>query len=207
MASLEEWGDALAALKDCLGSGPLGVGEVEALRVVARRQPLSAGELAVGLSLPPSRVTALVRSLIELDVVAERVSPKDRRRSLLRVTARGENVLFELTQALGADGLDCCFAIAQHLRQAARRARERGAALTVGQVALLALAREQELLSVGTAATCLGMGQSSVSMATRALRRRGLVALRPSPQDRRQHLIGITAEGQRLLSAIYQKEN
>lgn len=207
MASLEEWGNALAALKACLGSGPLGVEEVEALRVVARQQPLSAGELAVGLSLSPSRVTALVRSLIDLDVVAERVSPKDRRRSLLRVTARGENVLFELAQALGAAGLDRCFSATGHLRQAALRGREQGVPLTVGQVALLALAREQEPLSVGTAATCLGMGQSSVSMAARTLQRRGLVALRPSPQDRRQHLMNTTAEGQRLLSAIYQMQN
>lgn len=60
----------------------------------------------------------LLRRLIELDLVAERVSPRDRRRSLLRMTPRGENILFEVGYSLDGAVLDTALTGMGALREA-----------------------------------------------------------------------------------------
>lgn len=82
MTSTAAWCKACAALDECLGAGALSADDVTALAVVSRSQPLTVTELTCALALSKAKTTRLLRHLIGLDLVAERVSPRDRRRSL-----------------------------------------------------------------------------------------------------------------------------
>lgn len=122
MASPVAWCKARAALDECLGSGALSAEDVAALAAVSRSQPLTATELACSLALSKAKAARLLRRLIDLDLVAERVSPRDRRRSLLRMTPRGENILFEVGYSLDGAVLDTALTGMGALREAARAA-------------------------------------------------------------------------------------
>ena len=120
MASTAVWCKARAALDECLGAGALSADDVAALAVVSQSQPLTVMELTCALVLSKAKTTRLLRRLIGLDLVAERVSPRDRRRSLLRMTPRGENILFEVRHSLDGTALDTALTGMRALREAAR---------------------------------------------------------------------------------------
>ena len=120
MTSTAAWCKACAALDECLGAGALSADDVAALAVVSRSQPLTVTELTCALALSKAKTTRLLRHLIGLDLVAERVSPRDRRRSLLRMTPRGENILFEVGHSLDSTVLDTALTGMRALREAAR---------------------------------------------------------------------------------------
>lgn len=186
MASPVAWCKARAALDECLGSGALSAEDVAALAAVSRSQPLTATELACSLALSKAKAARLLRRLIDLDLVAERVSPRDRRRSLLRMTPRGENILFEVGYSLDGAVLDTALTDMGALREAA---------LAPGQVLLLMVCHEQGPLGVGDAAQLLGCGQSSVSMTARQLAVRDLLTVRAASRDRRRHCLALTSRG------------
>ena len=152
MASPVAWCKARAALDECLGPGALSAEDVAALAAVSRSQPLTATELACSLALSKAKAARLLRRLIDLDLVAERVSPRDRRRSLLRMTPRGENILFEVGYSLDGAVLDTALTGMGALREAARAASTLDAPLAPGQVLLLMVCHEQGPLGVGDAA-------------------------------------------------------
>lgn len=137
MTSTAAWCKACAALDECLGAGALSADDVTALAVVSRSQPLTVTELTCALALSKAKTTRLLRHLIGLDLVAERVSPRDRRRSLLRMTPRGENILFEVGHSLDSTVLDTALTGMRALREAARAGSAPDAPLAPGQALLL----------------------------------------------------------------------
>lgn len=183
------------ALDECLGAGALSADDVTALAVVSRSQPLTVTELTCALALSKAKTTRLLRHLIGLDLVAERVSPRDRRRSLLRMTPRGENILFEVGHSLDSTVLDTALTGMRALREAARAGSAPDAPLAPGQALLLMACRETGTLEVGDAARLLCCGQSSVSMAARQLVARGLLAVRLVSCDHRRHSLALTSRG------------
>ena len=185
MASPVAWCRARAVLDECLGASALSVEDVAALATVSQSQPLTATELACAVGLSKAKMARLLRRLIELDLVAERVSPRDRRRSLLRMTPRGENILFEVGYSLDGAVLDTALTGMGALREAARAASAPDAPLAPGQA----------LLGVGDAAQLLGCGQSSVSMTARQLAVRDLLTVRAASRDRRRHCLALTSRG------------
>ena len=195
MTSTAAWGKACAALDECLGAGALSADDVTALAVVSRSQPLTVTELTCALALSKAKTTRLLRHLIGLDLVAERVSPRDRRRSLLRMTPRGENILFEVGHSLDSTVLDTALTGMRALREAARAGSAPDAPLAPGQALLLMACRETGTLEVGDAARLLCCGQSSVSMAARQLVARGLLAVRLVSCDHRRHSLALTSRG------------
>ena len=195
MASTAVWCKARAALDECLGAGALSADDVAALAVVSQSQPLTVMELTCALVLSKAKTTRLLRRLIGLDLVAERVSPRDRRRSLLRMTPRGENILFEVRHSLDGTALDTALTGMRALREAARAGSAPDAPLAPGQALLLMACRETGTLEVGDAARLLCCGQSSVSMAARQLVARGLLAVRLVSCDHRRHSLALTSRG------------
>lgn len=150
MASTAVWCKARAALDECLGAGALSADDVAALAVVSQSQPLTVMELTCALVLSKAKTTRLLRRLIGLDLVAERVSPRDRRRSLLRMTPRGENILFEVRHSLDGTALDTALTGMRALREAARAGSAPDAPLAPGQALLLMACRETGALEVET---------------------------------------------------------
>lgn len=195
MTSTAAWCKACAALDECLGAGALSADDVTALAVVSRSQPLTVTELTCALALSKAKTTRLLRHLIGLDLVAERISPRDRRRSLLRMTPRGENILFEVGHSLDSTVLDTALTGMRALREAARAGSAPDAPLAPGQALLLMACRETGTLEVGDAARLLCCGQSSVSMAARQLVARGLLAVRLVSCDHRRHSLALTSRG------------
>lgn len=195
MASPVAWCKARATLDECLGPGALSAEDVAALAAVSRSQPLTATELACSLALSKAKAARLLRRLIDLDLVAERVSPRDRRRSLLRMTSRGENILFEVGHSLDGAVLDMALTGMRTLREAARAASAPDAPLAPGQALLLMVCHEQGPLGVGDAAQLLGCGQSSVSMTARQLAVRDLLTVRTASYDRRRRCLALTSRG------------
>lgn len=149
MASPVAWCRARAVLDECLGASALSVEDVAALATVSQSQPLTATELACALGLSKAKMARLLRRLIELDLVAERVSPRDRRRSLLRMTPRGENILFEVGYSLDGAVLDTALTGMGALREAAPGRLGPDAPLAPGQALLLMVCHEQGPLGVG----------------------------------------------------------
>lgn len=63
-----------------------------ALAVIARFQPLSAGELASHSSLDPFRVARVIDRLLTNGLIERELDPADRRRASLRLTEQGRIV-------------------------------------------------------------------------------------------------------------------
>ncbi len=62
------------------------------LRIVGRFPDLPAGELALLLHLHPSTLTGVLKRLESARLLARRADPRDRRRSLLRLTVKGKQL-------------------------------------------------------------------------------------------------------------------
>lgn len=62
------------------------------IRIVGRFPAISAGEVAGILHLHPSTLTGILRRLVERGLVERRSDPRDARRALLSLTARGRTV-------------------------------------------------------------------------------------------------------------------
>lgn len=76
--------------------GLLRPGEMRALWVIAHHGPLEKSELAVVLGITKPLVTSLVRRLEELALITQTVPESDRRRRILRLSARGQDALDEV---------------------------------------------------------------------------------------------------------------
>jgi DNA-binding MarR family transcriptional regulator len=63
-----------------------------ALRVIGLRPGMSAGELAATLHVHPSTLTGVLQRLVAQRLLARQADPRDRRRAVLRLTARGVQV-------------------------------------------------------------------------------------------------------------------
>lgn len=193
--ALESWCGLRAALGEQLGRHTLKPEGVAALVVLARRAPLTVAALTDALALTKARASVLVRHLLELDLIIERVGVRDRRQSILRVAPRGENVLFELGVELGRDRLDVWSAgVAAFNRIVQKAGATAGKPLSAHQCAVLMICIGNAI-STGEAARRLSLGHSTVSMAARALRRDGLAEVRPGKEDRRQAIISLTPQG------------
>lgn len=62
------------------------------VRVIGRVPGVSAGEVAAILHLHPSTITGVLRRLEEDGLIAREPDPVDRRRAVLRLTARGRRI-------------------------------------------------------------------------------------------------------------------
>jgi len=71
--------------------------------------------------------------------------------------------------------------------------------LTNGQFSLLMALNRAEPPTIGQLAPFLAMDRTSLTAALKPLERRGLVAIRPGAEDRRNRIVSITAEGVALL--------
>ena len=75
-------------------SGEIGVTGPQrlVLRVVGLRPGMSAGDVATVLHVHPSTLTGVLQRLVDQRLLIRRNDPRDRRRALLRLTARGHRV-------------------------------------------------------------------------------------------------------------------
>lgn len=102
---------------------------------------------------------------------------------------------------------DACLCL--HAQRAARAlARHFDAALrplglTNGQFSLLMALNRPEPPPMGPVAALLAMDRTTLTAALKPLRRRGLVALRPDPQDRRGRRLALLPEGHALLARAF----
>ncbi|CAN94013.1 MULTISPECIES: MarR family winged helix-turn-helix transcriptional regulator [Sorangium] len=62
------------------------------IRIVGRYPGISAGQLAEIMQLHPSTLTGVLKRLQERGIIERRVDPKDARRALLGLTARGREL-------------------------------------------------------------------------------------------------------------------
>ncbi|MDC0682089.1 MULTISPECIES: MarR family winged helix-turn-helix transcriptional regulator [Sorangium] len=62
------------------------------IRIVGRYPGISAGQLAEIMQLHPSTLTGVLKRLQERGIIERRVDPKDGRRALLGLTARGREL-------------------------------------------------------------------------------------------------------------------
>lgn len=87
-------------------------------------------------------------------------------------------------------------ALARHFDEALRPV-----GLTNGQFSLLMSLNRPEPPSMGPVAALLAMDRTTLTAALKPLERRGLVRVMPDPNDRRGHLLLLTAKGQEALAA------
>jgi DNA-binding MarR family transcriptional regulator len=75
-------------------SGEIGVTGPQrlVLRVAGLRPGLSAGDMASVLHVHPSTLTGIVQRLVDQGLLARESDPRDRRRAVLRLTARGRRI-------------------------------------------------------------------------------------------------------------------
>jgi DNA-binding MarR family transcriptional regulator len=62
------------------------------VRLIGRRPGVSAGELAETLSFHPSTLTGILSRLVDARVVSRETDDEDRRRMVLRLTAKGKRI-------------------------------------------------------------------------------------------------------------------
>ncbi len=100
---------------------------------------------------------------------------------------------------------DTCLCL--HLQRAARAVGRRfddalrSLDLTNGQFSLLMALNRPEPPTVGNLAQVLAMDRTTVTANLKPLERRGLVAVKPDPADRRTRRLALTAAGRDLLAA------
>jgi DNA-binding MarR family transcriptional regulator len=100
---------------------------------------------------------------------------------------------------------DACLCL--HLQRAARAvARQfddalRPAGLTSGQFSLLMALNRPEPPTISMVAAVLAMDRTTLTANLKPLERRGLIAQRTDPADRRSRRLMLTEEGQRVLAA------
>lgn len=96
-----------------------------------------------------------------------------------------------------------CLAAQRAARVLARRFDEalRPLGLTSGQFSLLMSLNRSQPPSIGSVASLLAMDRTTLTANLKPLERRGLVAARADPADRRARLLCLTDEGRRLLAA------
>jgi DNA-binding MarR family transcriptional regulator len=96
-----------------------------------------------------------------------------------------------------------CFHAQRTARALARRFDEalRPVGLTNGQFSLLMSLNRPEPASMRSVASLLAMDRTTLTAALKPLERRGLLAVKPDPNDRRSRFITLTPEGSALLAA------
>ncbi|MFF0542696.1 MarR family transcriptional regulator [Nocardia thailandica] len=78
--------------------------DLRCLDLVAERGPVSAGELAVALRLSPAATTTVVDRLVKGGLVTRAPDPLSRRRVLVRVTGRAEELIAGIYGPFAAAG-------------------------------------------------------------------------------------------------------
>jgi DNA-binding MarR family transcriptional regulator len=108
-------------------SGEIGVTGPQrlVLRVAGLRPGLSAGDVASILHVHPSTLTGVLQRLVDQRLLVRADDPRDRRRAVLRLTARGSRI-----NAVGRGTVESAVAkalvgLSAHDRAATRRALER----------------------------------------------------------------------------------
>ncbi len=74
----------------------LPMGQLKALATVAHSGPLPVGQLGSVLGIGKPAATLLVDALVRRELVARSEDPDDRRRTLVRISARGRTLMDEL---------------------------------------------------------------------------------------------------------------
>jgi DNA-binding MarR family transcriptional regulator len=77
--------------------------QARALRVVARHEQVRPGELAGHLRVAPRSVTDVIDALEEHGLVERRPDPRDRRATVVTLTASGRGLVDEIDAARRAD--------------------------------------------------------------------------------------------------------
>jgi DNA-binding MarR family transcriptional regulator len=96
-----------------------------------------------------------------------------------------------------------CLHVQRAARALARRFDEafRPLELTNGQFSLLMALNRPSPPPMGAVAALLAMDRTTLTAALKPLERRGLVAVKTDPRDRRSHLLSLTPAGAALLAA------
>jgi DNA-binding MarR family transcriptional regulator len=100
---------------------------------------------------------------------------------------------------------DTCLCL--HLQRAARATARRfddalrPVGLTNGQFSLMMSLNRPEPPTIGSIAALLAMDRTTLTAALKPLDRRGLIAVKPDPKDRRGRLLMLTRAGRNLLAS------
>jgi DNA-binding MarR family transcriptional regulator len=100
---------------------------------------------------------------------------------------------------------DTCLCL--HLQRAARATARRfddalrPLGLTNGQFSLMMSLNRPEPPTIGSIATLLAMDHTTLTAALKPLERRGLIAVKPNPKDKRSRLLTLTPAGRNLLAS------
>lgn len=194
---------SLSRLEEFLQGGALDVDAIMLLAQLKSSTHFTVGELASALGLSPSKMSRLVLRLLDTELIAEHPSRSDARKSVLRITGRGRNVLFEVEQELGKDVLSDTLERRTSLRHAQRAALlycDARLSFT-DMVILIALSFSPSGLNVSELGAHTLFSQPRVSMSLRALRKRGIVRSIIMPDDRRQRTYQLAPKGQNILDA------
>lgn len=190
---------ALAALKRYLAGTALSELDAALLHKLRELGSASERELADALSLARSTASRHAVELSGMGLVTERISPGDMRRTHLSVSGSGENVLFEITKAIGADQFAAAVDAIAFLEDAVRSlSAANGTRLSTAAFAAL------YLLSFGAMPACalaeaLGQKQPTTSMMLKRLAEQGYIALEANPADARGRIAALTQEGGELI--------
>src|SRR5215212_5707618 len=95
-----------------------------------------------------------------------------------------------------------CLHVQRAARALARRFDEalRPLGLTNGQFSLMMSLNRPEPPTIGSVAALLAMDRTTLTAALKPLQRRGLLDIKPDPEDRRSRLLTVTRAGRRLLA-------
>ncbi len=74
----------------------LPLGQLKALLMVDQNGPLPVGQLGATLGIGKPAATLLVNALVRRDLVVRSEDPEDRRRTLVQLSKRGQELMFEL---------------------------------------------------------------------------------------------------------------
>ena len=100
---------------------------------------------------------------------------------------------------------DTCLCL--HLQRAGRATARRfddalrPLGLTNGQFSLMMSLNRPEPPTIGSIAALLAMDHTTLTAALKLLERRGLIAVKPNPKDRRSRLLNLTPAGRNLLAS------
>ena len=104
--SSQRWHERLAPI----GLDPR---SVLVLRHVGAEQGRTQASLSASLSVPPSRIVAIIDDLEQRGLVERRANPSDRRAHALRLTGSGRKVLDEVMAMSRAHEIDICTGLSE----------------------------------------------------------------------------------------------
>lgn len=151
----------------------------------------TAGLLASKLALSASKITRLLKSLVDAELIEESIDHHDRRKCLFKVSGKGSNIIYKAEKELGSKHLAHLMALYPALNSSARNAN----VTSTAQRILLTIHCTHTALTVTDISENAHLSQSKTSMALKKLCDRNLVEQGPNNSDKRRHTYQLTMQG------------